>query len=182
MQEENGSLHNYVYSSEMVEFVRAASDYCQFLEQLQGVDGKAFIGGSVPLLAEVYRSVLKVPRTEPLYEYTSEPRVTEQEWSAIYKRMSMLLGAHNEYLRPAGESEYDRSDLITHTISEDMADLYQELGDFIAVYGRGMEEFINDAAWELLERFDAEWGMKLLNALHALHPLYGKGIDPDEEE
>jgi len=182
MQEENNHLHNYVYSSEMVAFVTSANDYCQFLEQLEGVDGKAFIAQSVHLLSGVYHSILRVAGTESVIEFPGEPTVTEQDWSAVYKHISMLLGTHNQYLRPAREDEFDRSDLVTHTISEDMADVYQELRDFTTIYSRGMEELMNDAAWELKERFAEHWGKKLLNALHALHPLFVKGIDPVGEE
>jgi hypothetical protein len=82
----------------------------------------------------------------------------------------------------AGEDEFDRSEVVSHTISEDMADLYQELRDFTSIYSRGMEEFMNDAAWELKERFAEHWGAKLLRALQALHTLYISGIDPGATE
>ncbi|MCK4745909.1 MAG: DUF5063 domain-containing protein [Bacteroidales bacterium] len=182
MPEENVHLHNYVYSSDMVEFVTAANDFCHFLEQLKGVDGKNFIERSVHLLSGVYHSILKTGVTEPIYESSGEPTVSEQDWSTIYQRIAMVLGAHNEYLRPASEDEFDRSDLVTHTISEDMADVYQELRDFTTVYSRGMEELMNDAAWEVKERFAEHWGKKLIIALNALHTLYTKGIDPTGED
>jgi hypothetical protein len=45
-----------------------------------------------------------------------------------------------------------------------------------------MEELMNDAAWELKERFTEHWGAKLLRALQALHELYVSGVDPSEKE
>jgi hypothetical protein len=41
---------------------------------------------------------------------------------------------------------------------------------------------MNDAAWELGERFAEHWGKKLLRSLMALHELYVRGIDPSEKE
>ena len=70
--------------------------------------------------------------------------------------------------------EFDRSEMVRHTISEDMADLYQEIKDFTVTYSRGMEELMNDAAWELGERFSEHWGKKLLLSLLALHDLYNQ--------
>ena len=183
MQEETSSLHNYVYSSEMVEFVTAANGYCQFVELLKAEEGKAFISGAVKRLSEVYTAFLKLGETEPIHESPGDSTITEQEWSAIYQRISMILGAHNDYLRPAVEDEFDRSELVTHTISEDTADIYQELKDFTVIYSRGIEDIMNDSAWELGVRFAEHWGKKLLlQSLTALHELYVSGIDPIEKE
>ena len=182
MQEENSSLHNYVYSSEMVEFVTAANAYCHYLEQLKGEEGRAFIHEAVKHLSEVYNTFLKLGETEPQGEWIDDPSVTEQDWSAIYQRIAMILGPYNDYLRPAAESEFDDSELVTHTISEDAADIYQELKDFTIIYSRGIEEFMNDSAWELGVRFAAHWGKKLLQSLTALHQLYVAGTDPREKE
>ena len=94
----------------------------------------------------------------------------------------MILGPHNDILRMADEGEFDRSEVVNHTISEDLADLYQDLKDFTSIYSRGVEEFMNDAAWELGENFAKYWGAKLLRALQALHALYVTGVDPSEKE
>jgi len=179
MQAENSHLHAYVYSGEMVEFVTSANEFCRFLEQLNELDGRLFIEGSVLLLSRVYSSVIRIGDTEPVYDDSPlEATVTEMDWNMIDQRISMLLGAHNDYLRPAGEAEFDRSELVTQTISEDLADIYQELRDFTTIYGRGMEELMNDAAWELKERFDEHWGIKLLRSLAELHLLYVNQTDP----
>ncbi len=181
MQDENVHLHNYVYSSEMVEFVTSANAYCRLLEKPEGVDGKAFINQSVKRLSGVYATILKIAATEPVIDSQPESTVSEQDWSMVYQRISLFLGPHNETLRAADEDEFDRSDLVAHTVSEDMADVYQELRDFTTIYSRGMEELINDASWELNERFGEHWGEKLLRALTTLHNLYVKGTDPTEK-
>jgi hypothetical protein len=182
MQEEGNPVHNYVYSSALVEFVKAANEFCAFLEELKGDEGRTFMVDSVKHLSTVYARILKTGDTEPVYESPAEPTVTEQEWSALFQRIALILGPHIDILRIAKEGEFDRSELVNHTISEDLADLYQELKDFTIIYSRGLEELMNDAAWELKEHFAEHWGAKLLRALQALHELYVSGIDPSEEE
>jgi hypothetical protein len=182
MQEEGTPIHNYVYSSALVEFVLAANNYCAFLEGLEGTEGRTFIEDTVRHLSLLYASILATGDTEPVLESPGEPTVSEQEWSALFQKIALILGPHNEILRMAREGEFDRSELVNHTISEDLADLYQELKDFTIIYSRGLEELMNDAAWELKERFAEHWGAKLLRALQALHELYVSGIDPSEEE
>ena len=182
MQEEGTPVHNYVYSSEMLEFVNAANACCGFLEELTDTEGRTFIIESVKHLSAVYASFLITGESEPVLESPGEPTVTEQEWSELFQRIAMILGPHNDILRMADEGEFDRSEVVNHTISEDMADLYQDLKDFTAIYSRGVEEFMNDAAWELGEHFAEHWGAKLLRALQALHALYVTGVDPSEKE
>lgn len=181
MHEEATPVHNYVYSSALVEFVRAANECCLYLEELKGTEGKAFIADSVKHLAELYALFLKIGETEPVFDTPPEHMVTEQHWSALFQRMAGILGLSNDILRVAAENEFDQSELVNHTISEDMADVYQELKDFTVVFSRGLEELMNDAAWELQVRFAEHWGMKLLRALSALHMLYVAGVDPSEE-
>jgi len=182
MEEELPPVHNYVYSREMVEFVQAANVCCDYLEQLQGTEGRTFITESVRLLSAVYATFIVTGDTEPVFDSSSEPTVSEQEWSGLYQRVAQILGPYNDILRIAEEGEFDRSELVSHTISEDLSDVYQELKDFTTVYSRGLEELMNDAAWELKERFAEHWGTKLLRALLALHRLYVSGIDPTEKE
>jgi hypothetical protein len=181
MQHEATSQYKYVYSSEMVEFVTASNAYCHYLEQLQGEEGKSLIRTSLQLLADIYAGFLKLGETEPLVDTAMEPTVTEEDWSAIYQKVLHILGPYNDYLRPADEDEFDRSEMVQHTISEDLSDLYQELKDFTVIYSRGLEEIMNDAAWELGERFSEHWGKKLLRATLALHELYIRGVDPGGE-
>ena len=182
MHEEGTPVHNYVYSSALVEFVRAANEFCRYLEELKGTEGKAFIAETVRHLAELYALFLKTGETEPVFETPPEPTVTEQEWSALFQRIAGILGPLNDILRVAEEDEFDRSELVNHTISEDLADVYQELKDFAIIYSRGLEELMNDAAWELRVRFAEHWGMKLLRALSALHMHFVAEVDPSQEE
>ena len=182
MQEEGTPVHNYVYSSEMVEFVKAANECCHFFEQLKGTEGKTFIAEAVKHLAGLYALFLHAGDSEPMFESPPESTVTEQEWSAIFNKIAGILGPLNDILRVAAEDEFDRSELVNHTISEDIADIYQELRDFTVIYSRGLEELMNDAAWELRVRFAEHWGMKLLRALSALHTHFVTEVDPSQEE
>lgn len=181
MQNAGEQLHNYVFSREMVDFVTRANECCGYLEDLTEVNGKSFIAHMVRNLSGTYTAFLKLEETEPQLESSAEPVVTEEQWSALYQRISSILGPHNDYLRAVKENEFDRTELAPHTISEDIADLYQELRDFTTVYARGVEEMMNDAAWELSVRFAEHWGKKLLLSLTALHELYIKGVNPEEE-
>lgn len=181
MGEDQKELHSFVYSEVSVVMVRAANETVTLLEDLEGKEGRKFIEEAVMHLSGVYAAMLRVEDSEPVFETGSEPTVTEQDWSEIFQKIAALLGRHNEILRPAEEGEFDDSDLVTHSISEDLADVYQELKDFTLLYSRGIEEVMNDALWEVKVRFSEHWGKKLLRSLSSLHDLYVAGVDPTEE-
>lgn len=182
MQDEASQLNRFVYSDEMVALVTDSNSFCQILEQSAEAKGTALISSLVEILPRIYADFIVLGETEPEYDAAPEPTVTEQEWATVFQQIARVLGSYNDYLRPAAADEFDRSEMVQHTISEDLADIYQELKDFTVIYSRGIEELMNDAAWELKERFAEHWGTKLLRSLLALHELYVKGVDPQEEE
>jgi len=170
-----------VYAPEVLEFVRSANEFCSWIEDAAEKKPVDFIASSLDMLSGVYHHAVRVGRTEPELESGNEKFVTEQDWSGIYQVVLNLLGRHNAYLRIAEGEEYDRSDLVSHNISEDLADLYQDLKDFTLQYRQGVEEIMNDAIWEVMDNFDHYWSEKLLHALHALNKLYISNIDPEED-
>ncbi len=170
-----------VYAPEVLEFVRSANNYCSWLEEASEMKPTDFISASLRLLSGVYQSAVAVERTEPMLETGNERFVTEQDWSGIYQAVLQLLGRHNAYLRIADGEEYDRSDLVSHNISEDLADIYQDLKDFTLQYRQGIEEIMNDAVFEVMDNFDNFWSEKLLHALQALNKLFISRTDPLEE-
>ncbi|MBN1133220.1 MAG: DUF5063 domain-containing protein [Bacteroidales bacterium] len=175
MQEENLNLH-YVYAPEVLEFVRSCNAFCSYLETLSETQAQDFIPDMIGLLSGIYASAVKIDQPEPIYD-GNEKVVTEEDWSLVYRTAAKVLGPYNAYLRIVDEEDYDRSDLITHNISEDLSDIYQELRDFTGLYSRGLEDIMNDALWEVRGNFEEHWGEKLLNALAALHRLYVKKVD-----
>jgi len=170
-----------VYAAEVLEFVRLANDYCTWLEESDQQNSVQFIGTAVKVLPEIYHRMLELKETDPVLEGGNEKFVTEQDWSSIFQKILHQLGQHNSYLRLADDQEFDRSDLVTHTISEDLSDIYQDLKDFTYQFRQGIEEIMNDAIWEVMSNFEQYWGVKLLNSLKALHSLYAKKIDPQQD-
>lgn len=170
-----------VYAAEVLEFVRLANDYCTWLEESEKLSSMQFIKGAIKMLPEIYHSILELKETEPVLEGGNEKFVSEQDWSEIFQKILHQLGQHNSYLRLADDQEFDRSDLVTHTISEDLSDIYQDLKDFTYQFRQGIEEIMNDSIWELMSNFEQYWGVKLLNSLNALHTLYVKKIDPQQD-
>ena len=64
---------------------------------------------------------------------------------------------------------------ITRFISEDIADIYQDLKNFVFVFSLGNNETMYEALAMCEENFRFFWGQKLVNTQRALHEVkYGE--------
>jgi hypothetical protein len=71
---------------------------------------------------------------------------------------------------------------ILSTISENLADIYQELKNFVMAYKHAVnEEQMLNALAEVKEEFQYSWGQKLVNVQRAIHEVR-YSITEEEEE
>ena len=75
-----------------------------------------------------------------------------------------------------------KCETIKKSISEDLADIYQDIKDFIFVFQLGLNETMNDSLAICQENFGMLWGQKLVNTLRALHDVKYNLQDNEEEE
>ena len=161
-----------LYSEEVLEFVRLAKEYCTLLETNLELGQNVFIHFTLYSLPAIYSAMVKIPRVESVFEEGSEKFVSEQEWSEVYRKIAGNMEGNNDFLDIPAENEFDRSELITRKVSEDMADIYQDLRDFLEVYRTAPEDVMNDALWECQNNFQNFWGSKALRISSALHKIY----------
>jgi hypothetical protein len=170
-----------LYSEEVLDFVRLSQQYCSMLETDVSMDQDQFIRFSLFCLPAIYSSMIRMPRLEPVFDEGNEKFVSEHDWSEVYRKISDCMEGSNDFLDIPAESEFDRSELITRKISEDMADIYQDLRDFLEVYRNAPEDVMNDALWECQNNFSGFWGSKVLRVSSALHKIYIGEVKSDEK-
>ena len=74
---------------------------------------------------------------------------------------------------------------IAAFISENLADVYQDTGNFVSLFRQGNEEVMQEAIALCRTNFQEYWGQQLLNALKALHAVRYSGdedLEKNEEE
>ncbi len=164
-----GQLHDLVYSDEVLNFVKQAGHFTGLLSADTDTDRKSFVSAMLIVLPAMYSAFLRIPVTEPVYEGGNEKFVSEEEWSFVYRKVLSIMGSQNEYLDVPDEEEYDRMELISRKISEDLSDIYQDIRDFTELYRNGTDEVMNDALWECRMNFETYWGKKILRVSAAFH-------------
>ena len=172
-----------VYSPPVIDFVTVVAETCLFLENASEGGRDEFIDKSVKILPLLYlkTSLLKVP--EPVFGDGAERFVTEEDYLFVKEQMEQLLGVDDTYLEVFHPDMALSDTPIAAFVSENMADIYQELKDFAANYQTADTDVMNDALVVCLEAFAEHWGQKLLNALRALHALrYSDSFGEEETE
>jgi hypothetical protein len=129
----------------------------------------------LPLL---YLKASLVPETDTVNEDAPEISVTEEDYNYIVSKLYDVYLTNDAYLEVFLQDMKYSETPITASISEDLADIYQDLKNFITIFERGITENMNDALYVCMENFKTYWGQKLTNVLRALHSLkYAIGND-----
>lgn len=170
-----------VYSGPVIEFVAVANEYCSFVEQAGEFEKRDFTDKLRKILPLLYYKATLLPRTEPFYEEGNEKFVTEDDWNHVHNSVLKKLGKHNDYPEVFDPVYRDTEDQVGGSIAEDLADIYQDMKDFIMVYRMGTVELMNDSMWECILHFEQYWGQKLVNSLRAVHSLLHSGENLEEE-
>jgi hypothetical protein len=109
-----------------------------------------------------------------------ETYVTEEIYEVLRINLASILAEKDDYLEVFLPDMAYSDEPIKKNISEDLADIYQDIKDFIFVFQLGLNETMNDSLAACQEHFALYWGQKLVNTLRALHDV--KYNQPDEEE
>lgn len=153
----------------VADFVTVAAELCKHLETPVGANDAARWSDVMrPLLAMLYVRASLLPAVEEMPGYNEE-KVTEDDYEFVRCRIAALLGTNDEFLDVFVE-DFKYSDApVFCTISENLADIYQTLRNFVEVVRGGHEEALQVALYDIEEQFALSWGQKLLGALRALH-------------
>ncbi|PLX22949.1 MAG: DUF5063 domain-containing protein [Marinilabiliales bacterium] len=171
-----------VYSESVIEFVTIAGEFCTFVENTLRFTKSDFLDKSRKLLSLIYLKMSLLPKFEAIFEDENERFVTEEDWDFIHESVKRKLGFHDEYREVFDPVTHEQVEQSTASVSDNIADIYQDLKNFISLYNIGNEEMMNDAIWECQLNFEEFWGQKLLNGLKAIHSVLFSGDDLSEDE
>ncbi len=163
------NLEQKVYSKEVIEFTAVANEYCAFVESSEKYEGIQILGFMQKLLPLLYSKVLSLPEFQSVIEEEQEKFVREDDWELVKETIIVKLGEANDYLEIFDNSTEFSDEPVPASISESLADIYQDLKDYLISYSIGTVELMNEALWNCQESFKLYWGQKLVNTLRAIH-------------
>lgn len=163
-----------------IEFLTVAVEFCKFIEQAEDMPSDEFADKLSKLLPFLY---LKAALAEPdsVCEESLDHTVDELTYTSVRNALEGVFGERDRYLT-ASHPDIKLSDsVISASVSEDIADVYQSVKNFVDLARLGDEDLLDKALAECKSDFREYWGSRLLNALVAIHEIVSKGNRSTEE-
>lgn len=178
-----GLPDHIVYSPTVIDFVTVAAETCLFLENATEHTREDFIIKSVKILPLLYLKASMIEIPNQVFDEEPERFVTEEDYLFVKEQIEQILGPDDSYLEVFHPDMALSDTPIAAFVSENIADIYQELKDFAANYQTVDNDIMNDALVACLQAFGEHWGQKTLNALRALHAIrYSDSFNTEDNE
>lgn len=170
-----------IFDKNSIEFVTVAAEYCGFIERSRSTDRKTFVDTALKILPLLYLKASLLPECEIIGEDGLEVFVTEDDYEYVRRSVAHVLGPQDDYLEVFHPDMAYSDTPIKKCISEDLADIYQDLKDFIGVFQSGLNATMNDSLCVCKEHFAEFWGQRLVCTMRALHDVKYHSTEEMEE-
>lgn len=174
-----------IYQHDVIEFAQVAVQYCALLEQCNEAVRTELVDKLLKIMPLMYMKALLLPKVESDGSFLPDEQVTEQDYEYVRYGMANQLGNDDEYLDVVSDDMLQTDEVEWKRVSEHLADIYQPVRNFLAVYQGGVEDCMQDALWSLVDTFELYWGESLVEALRRLHRIkfaIKENEDEDSEE
>ena len=173
-------MEENILSRNSLSLIAMANEYCHEIESALDKERDEFVTIMLKLLPRIYIVASDVVEKENDEDYGYiESYLYEDGYNNVRENVYRLLGEDDVYLEVFEEDMKYSDTPIATTISENLADLYQEFYNFVLSVQNAPAEVVADLVLALRETFKSYWGQTLVNVMRALHSLkYNK---PDFE-
>lgn len=165
------NIKELVYSRNTLEFITVAQEYCAYVENIESLNKPDFINKSLKLITLLYLKTQLLPNFEQINDTGVEKFVSELDYNIVKNSIAQLLDDEDQYLDFFDENMQETPEPVACFISENFADIYQDLKDCTNVFQLRVDDLMNDALFECQNNFVNFWGFKLVNSIKILHLL-----------
>ncbi len=169
--------NHIVYAPVTLDFVTIGVEFCSFLEKMEVKSRTEWAKTMLRILPLLYVKATLLPSVEVIGDQMAEVFVKEQDYMLIANQVASVLAEEDVYLDVFVEDMKYSDRPVSSFVSEDIADIYQDIRNFVSVYQYGLEETMVFALNDIAENFRAYWGQKLVNVLRPLHALVYKPLN-----
>ena len=152
-------------------FIALTNEYCEIVENCADYSREGFVDSMMKLLPRIYITVLDIEPNLDFSDAFISQALDEPTYEVVRGNISALMGEDDVYLEVFLEDmKYSDSPIAT-SISENLADLYQEFYNLVA----SLRDLNTEEQRHILsmckENFSEYWGQTLCNVLRAIHSL-----------
>ena len=159
-------------SNNTLSVIALTNEYCHAIEQCGECDRDMFVAKMLKLLPRIYMTISDVENEGGFPGYYIESYLDEVAYDQVRTAISQIMAEEDVYLEVFVEDMKYSDTPISASISENLADLYQEFYKLI----QSVKEVESDARQQLVEQckenFINYWGQTLCNVLRALNSCF----------
>ena len=167
-------MENNQLSPNTLAFIALANEYCSAIEQAIECEKEEFVAKMLKLLPRIYISASDINIKESEEDCCVEPYLDEEVYDRIRGGIAAVMAEDDVFLETFEEDMKYSETPISATISEDLADIYKEMYNFVASVRDVSSEAIKSIVITCKEDFASFWGQTLCNVLRALHSSFYK--------
>ena len=174
----NDHTEDLVISKPVLEALTVANEYCLFCESIEKYSSKDILSYFKKIAPLIYLKGCTIPEIQVNDDSFNERFVTEEQWEEIFKTLREKFGRDDTYymLDP-------NNDTMEASLADNMADIYQDMKDFVMLYQKGTMYAKENAVEQFRTLMITRWGPVIIDALKACHnKLYNHLSDAIDNE
>lgn len=159
----------------LINLVALCSEYCAALENSGELEKSDFVNALLGYLPRIYFEFhdLDAGESASLEEWGVglSDHLDEMQYETVRMQLAAVFGEDDTYLETfEKDMKYSETPIAT-TISENLADIYQSLYDFVAEVRESDGDNLEEAFRVCKDAFKDYWSQTLCNVLRALNSL-----------
>lgn len=162
------------FKSRATNIVTLAAGFCGTLENAREMEKETFIASMLDYLPRLYWEFGSIPADmvpeSDEFGYLAS-KVDEDYYESIRRNVGLLLGPDDTFLETFEEDMKYSDTPIAASVSEGLADIFQDLFDFVANVRESEGALLAEAFRQCRENFEMYWSQTLCNVMRPLNQL-----------
>lgn len=165
-------MENSKLAPNSLAFIALSNEFCSAIENAMEFEKEDFVAKMLKMLPRIYMTITDIDIEESNEDFYALPYLDESVYDNLRSQLAALMGEDDVFLETFEEDMKYSDAPVSATISEDLADIYQQLYNFVASVRDVDTEAINSIIITCKEDFASYWGQTLCNVLRALHSVF----------
>lgn len=162
---------NIIYAKPVIDFVAVGVEFCSMLESDASFPREEWLTKMTRLLPMLYLKASLLPEAVGMDDDYTETFVREEDYARVAGKVASTMGEEDIYLDVFVEDMRYSDTPVSAFVSENIADIYQDVRNFVSVYQYEIADQMHEALAVVKENFKNYWGQKLVNTLRPMHAL-----------
>lgn len=157
-------------SRNTIAFIGLANEYCQAVEACSEAERTEFVSHLLRLLPRLYIAISDAGEAME-FSSTVGDYLSEEQYTHTRNSLAALMGEDDTYLETFQEDMKYSDTPIAASVSENLADIYQDLYNFMVTVRESEGALSEPAILDCRYNFELYWSQSLCNVMRALNDI-----------